>query len=61
MTSLIRSIARTLKLGRARYLVGSDLDQNTYYEYPSLDGDPGAYCSSTRTSRAADTDARHLL
>lgn len=36
--SIFGRVARALGLGRARYYIGKDLDQNKYYEYPALDG-----------------------
>ncbi|ETS61978.1 hypothetical protein PaG_03529 [Moesziomyces aphidis] len=36
--SLLQSIARTLRIGKARYIVGHDLVGNAYLELPSLSG-----------------------
>jgi NADH dehydrogenase [ubiquinone] 1 alpha subcomplex assembly factor 2 len=36
--SLLQSIARTLRIGKARYIVGHDLTGNAYLELPSLSG-----------------------
>lgn len=38
LASLIRPISRLLRVGNARYLVGHDLEGNSYYEYPSRSG-----------------------
>lgn len=36
--SLFSRISKALRFGRARFLVGKDLDNNKYFEYPPLDG-----------------------
>lgn len=40
MSNIIKKVSAFFRVGRARYLAGKDLDHNSYYEYPSLDGNP---------------------
>ena len=40
VSSWWRTLSRVLRIGNARYIVGHDLEQNTYMELPSLHGDP---------------------
>ena len=35
-----RTLSRIFRIGRARFIVGYDLNKNVYYELPSLYGDP---------------------
>lgn len=35
-----RTLSRIFRIGRARFIVGYDLNKNVYYELPSLHGDP---------------------
>ncbi len=58
--SLLQSIARTLRIGKARYIVGHDLTGNAYLELPSLSGSwiraiPAARSSGRRKRRWATT------
>lgn len=43
MASLFRGISKLFRVGKARYLVGHDLAQNAYYEFPSIHGSSGTY------------------
>ncbi|MCO5589619.1 hypothetical protein L7F22_043587 [Adiantum nelumboides] len=38
MSNIIKKVSTFLRIGRARFLAGKDLDHNNYYEYPPLDG-----------------------
>lgn len=40
MSGIVKRLSSLFRLGNARYLAGTDLSQNKYYEYPSIDGDP---------------------
>lgn len=41
MTTLFRSLTRVLRIGKEKYLVGHDLNNNAYYELPSRSGSNG--------------------
>lgn len=38
MSNIVKKVSAFLRIGRARFLAGKDLDHNSYYEYPPLDG-----------------------
>ncbi|KOS13064.1 hypothetical protein Malapachy_1684 [Malassezia pachydermatis] len=37
-SSIWQTVSRVLRIGKARYIVGRDLENNVYYELPSLQG-----------------------
>lgn len=40
MSGIVKRISSLFRFGNARYLAGTDLSENKYYEYPSVDGNP---------------------
>ncbi|KAI3625760.1 hypothetical protein CBS9595_001121 [Malassezia furfur] len=38
MSSFWKTLSRVLRIGHARYMVGKDLAENTYYEFPAING-----------------------
>lgn len=36
MSGIAKSLSNFFRIGKARYFVGKDLHQNSYYELPSL-------------------------
>ena len=37
-STIWQTVSRVLRIGKARYIVGRDLENNVYYELPSLQG-----------------------